>query len=154
MTIALPPVFSSAEESDSQDFLTQAPARSFFDFSQPFATQAEPIVEEEESQGPGGVEAASQDSSGLTYISHEELARLSLVRKAATAKGEGKVRREEEDELLADLPDIVDADFEEFDSPRRGKSGSPAKSKISFGELERRATGGPPAEEAFILDDE
>ncbi|GAA5872585.1 hypothetical protein JCM16303_004573 [Sporobolomyces ruberrimus] len=156
--IALPPVFSSAEDSDSQDFLTQAPAQSFFDFSQPFATQAEPIFEEEESHGPGGVEAVSQDSSGLTYISHEELARLSLVRKeAAAANGGGKAQgrnRDEEDEALAELPDIVDADFEEFDSPRRGKSGSPAKSKISFGELERRATGGPPAEEAFILDDE
>ncbi|GAA5962114.1 hypothetical protein JCM3765_005527 [Sporobolomyces pararoseus] len=138
---------NESSESQSQAFFTQAPIVDSQESAHPVSQLVEVAEEEEEER------SNSQDSSGLTYASYE------AATKTTTTTGKGRHTRfldSDDDEqapsreALTDIPAIVDEDFESFGS--QDTSGGRSR-KMSFGDLENRATGGPPAEEPLDLED-
>jgi len=152
------------EENDSQAFQTQAPAPSSYYDAQEEESQALPLSasqgvkgfadddEEEEEEGEG---EESQDSSGLTYLSHEEKARRDIAHQEKLRE-----RQPVEEEDLYSQAEMSPQELDSFDQASRMSTVSPEKGgkylahRKSFGELDNAASGEKSDEEMLNLDEE
>ena len=108
--------------------------------------------EEEEEEGEG---EESQDSSGLTYLSHEEKARRDIAHQEKLRE-----RQPVEEEDLYSQAEMSPQELDSFDQASRMSTVSPEKGgkylahRKSFGELDNAASGEKSDEEMLNLDEE